>query len=212
MYTPPKFRAEKSNEATELMDQYPFAMVISHTGAQPFISHLPLTVEHAGDKLVLIGHLARANPHWKLLSRHPVTVVFQGAHTFITPKWYAENDVPTWNYSVAHVTGRVELIESFEGIMDCLKKLTKHVERHWPSGWDFYIPDDLTDPKALSRNIVGFRIHVDEINFKKKLSQNRSAADREGVLKGLRARTDDNSRSVLADMLKLYREDGELRG
>lgn len=87
--------------------------------------------------------------------------------------------------------------------MYCLKELTTHVERHWPSGWDFFIPEDLTGD-ILTRSIVGFKIIVDSINFKKKLSQNRSAADFSGILKGLQGRQDEASQLVLADMLRLY--------
>lgn len=136
------------------------------------------------------------------------TVIFHGPHTYITPKWYTENDVPTWNYSVVHVTGGVELIEDHDGIVECLKELTAHVERRWPSGWELFIPDDLSGD-ILPKSIVGFRIKVDEINFKKKLSQNRTPADRAGVLKGLEARGDDNSRWVLGEMKKLYSSTGE---
>lgn len=116
--------------------------------------------------------------------------------------------MPTWNYSTAHVTGKIELIESRDGIIDCLKELTAHIERHWPSGWEFFIPDDLTGD-ILPKSIVGFKIKADEINFKKKLSQNRTTADRAGVLKGLETRDDDNSRSILTEMKKLYSSTGE---
>jgi transcriptional regulator len=185
------------------MDQNPFATVITIVEGKPFVSHLPLTPKNLGDKIELIGHLSRANPHWKSFSNFQVTVIFHGPHTYITPKWYAGNDVPTWNYLIAHVTGKVELIESHDGIVECLKELADHIERQWPSGWEFFIPDDLAGD-ILSKNIVGFKIKIDEINFKKKLSQNRTAADQAGVLKGLESRGDDNSRSVLAEMKKLY--------
>lgn len=118
--------------------------------------------------------------------------------------------MPTWNYSSIHATGQPTLIEDTSGIIECLKELTSHVERRWPSGWDFYIPDDLTGD-VLSKNIVGFKIKIDEINFKKKLSQNRTSADRAGVLRGLESRTDDSSRAVLKEMQELYSVDGELK-
>jgi transcriptional regulator len=203
VYNPQRFKSEDTTEAFDLMDRNPFATVITVVDGKPFVSHLPLTPKKAGDRIELIGHLARANPHWKSFTNSQATVIFQGPHTYITPKWYVENDVPTWNYSTVHVTGKIELIESHDGIVECLKELTTHIERYWPSGWEFSIPDDLTSD-ILPKSIVGFRIKVDEINFKKKLSQNRSPADRAGVLKGLESRSDDNSRSVLTEMRKLY--------
>lgn len=136
-----------------------------------------------------------------VIGNSPATVIFHGPHTYITPKWYVENDVPTWNYTTVHVTGKIKLIESHDGIVECLKELAAHVERLWPSGWEFFIPDDLTGD-ILSKSIVGFRIKADEINFKKKLSQNRSPDDRAGVIKGLETRSDGNSRSILNEMRK----------
>lgn len=208
MYNPQRYRAEDSTEAFELMDKNPFATVISISDNKPFVSHLPLTPKKQGDQIELIGHLAKANPHWKLFSTAHTTAIFQGPHTYITPRWYAKNDVPTWNYSTVHATGSIQLIEDYDGIVDCLKELTAHVERHWPSGWDFFIPDDLTGD-VLTKSIVGFKIIVDSINFKKKLSQNRTPADRAGVLKGLEGRQDDASQRVLADMMRLYSKSDE---
>lgn len=210
MYNPQRFKSADPNEAFELMNQNPFATVITVIDGKPFVTHLPITPKKIDNKIELIGHLARANPHWKSFQNSNVTVIFQGPHTYITPKWYGEDDVPTWNYSTVHVTGKVELIEGSDGIVDCLKELTAHVERIWPSGWEFFIPDDLRGD-SLSKNIVGFRINVDEINYKKKLSQNRSPADRAGVLKGLEGRVDENSRMMLSEMRKLYSENGEFK-
>lgn len=202
MYNPTRFKSEDLIEAFKVMDNYPFATVISVVDGKPFISHLPLTPKINGEKIELIGHLAKANTHWKFLNQNPATILFQGAQTYITPKWYAEDNVPTWNYSVVHVTGEVELFEKTNDIIHCLKELTAHAERLWPSGWEFFIPDDLSGD-ALSQNIVGFKIRITDINFKRKLSQNRSKEDFNGVLKGLETRSDDNSRSVLAEMKKL---------
>lgn len=210
MYNPQRFKTENVSDAFDLMDRNPFATVISFCENKPFISHLPLTPNRQGDQLQLIGHLAKANLHWKMLSAAPTTVIFHGPQTYITPQWYKENDVPTWNYSTVHATGPVTLIEDYEGIVDCLKTLTAHVERHWPSGWDFYIPDDLAG-EVLGKSIVGFKMNVDAINFKKKLSQNRSPADRSGILQGLEGRSDDASHQVLADMRRLYSSNGELK-
>ena len=208
MYNPPRFKSENIKEAIELMDKYPFATVVSLHEDKSNISHLPLVPKLVGDRIELIGHMARANSHWKSLEKSITTVIFHGPHTFITPKWYAKNDVPTWNYSAVHVNGKIELIEDHDGIIECLKQLTDHTEKHWPSGWEFFVPDNLSGG-VLAKSIVGFKIIVDQINFKKKLSQNRSALDRAGILNGLESRSDENSHLVLGDMMKLYTQNGE---
>lgn len=203
MYNPQRFKSTDREEAFEFMDKNPFATIITAGEGEPFVSHLPLTPKKVGNQIELIGHLARANPHWKFFTKAPSLVIFLGAHTYITPTWYTENDVPTWNYSAIHVKGSVELVENYEGIVDGLKELASHVERYWPSGWKFFIPEDLAE-EILPKSIVGFKILVEDINFKKKLSQNRSPKDLAGILKGLEIREDAGSKAVLADMRKLY--------
>ena len=202
MYTNAHTKADSDLEgAFKLIEYYPFGTLISINNGQPVISHLPLTPIQIGSfekptDLQLIGHLARANPHSKILANGPVTVAFMGGHAYITPKWYAENDVPTWNYSAIHVTARVELIEEYDGLIDCLKTLSAHAEKQWPSGWEFFLPDDLSPRRVLEKSIVGFRLHVETLNFKKKLGLNRSLADQLGVAEGLKSRPDSESHAV----------------
>lgn len=202
MYNPARFKSEDLDEMFELMYKNPFATLITVVNGEPMISQLPLTPQRVDQKFEVIGHLARANPHWKYLNSSKSTVIFHGPHTYITPIWYTQNDVPTWNYMTVYGIGKVELIESTEGIIECLKVLTQQSESIWPSGWDFYIPEDLTNEK-LSKDIVGFRMQIESLSFKKKLSQNRSSEDREGVINGLKTRKDDQSQMIRKEMLNL---------
>ncbi len=204
MYNPERYAAKNSNQdIIEFVQKFPFATVISVSDGESSVSHLPLVINQNHENLQLIGHMAKMNPQWKTFKNSRITVIFHGAHTYITPKWYAENDVPTWNYSVAHLSGTVELIESESGIIDCLKILTAQTEISYPSGWDFFIPDDLTG-EVLTKAIIGFKINVEKIEFKKKLSQNKTPADRIGIMAGLEKRTDEQSQLVLNDMKKIY--------
>lgn len=119
------------------MERNPFATVVTVVERKPFISHLPITPKMIDGNIELIGHLAKANPHWQILSNNPTTIVFHGPHAFITPKWYTKNDVPTWNYLTVHAEGKVDLIESYEGLVDYLRELAVQSEIHWPSGWEW---------------------------------------------------------------------------
>lgn len=209
LYNPERFKSTDADEAFQLIDRYPFATLVSvDKNGEPMVSHLPLTPIQVGNQFELVGHLARANPHCQILNQSKVTAIFHGPHTYITPQWYAENDVPTWNYLTVHTQGHVELIEDVEGIVNCLKILTSHVERHWPSGWEFFIPEDLQGQR-MQKGIVAFKIKVENFNFKKKLSQRSSDQDRRGVLQGLSKRTDDNSIEVLSEMKKMYSSEGK---
>lgn len=201
MYSPPNFLSKDENEMMKFMTEFPFATLISVRNGDSVISHLPLTPIKADGKTILIGHLARANDHWKILSQQSSTAIFHGPHTYITPKWYKDDDVPTWNYSVIHAQGRIDTIESYDELVDCLKILTHHVESLWPSGWNFNIPKELTG-SSLQKSIIGIKMKVENLQYKKKLSQNRSKEDRLGVIKGLESRGDDQSHLVLDEMKK----------
>jgi transcriptional regulator len=158
MYLPSAFRNHETERSLALMRSAPFATVITvDSGGEPFVSHLPLVVEVDGDTVVCVGHMARANPHWRLLPHGQTTAIFHGPHAYITPTWYTQNNVPTWNYAVVHARGQAELIEDRAGIEACLRALTVHVERG-PGAWAFWIPDDLAD--RLDQAIVGFRLRV----------------------------------------------------
>lgn len=184
------------------MERRPFATLVSVAGGEMEITHLPLTPVREGEKVVLVGHMARANPHWRMLARGKLTAVFHGAHAYITPKWYEKNDVPTWNYSVVHATGSAVLIEDEAGVLGCLRDLTRHVEKFWPSGWEFYVPEDLE--RRLVQSIVGFRLHVDHFEFKQKLGQNKPAQSIKGVMLGLESRSATGDLELLADMKRFF--------
>lgn len=186
MYLPSYFRAEGWEE---LARENPLATVIS--GEQ--VSHLPLLLE--GD--TLIGHLARANPHASALEGE-CRVIFHGPQAYVTPLWYETDDVPTWNYLVAHVHGEARLLPP-ERTEEALRKLSDRMEG--AGGWQFYVPEDLTG--VLHKVIAGFEIKIHRVEMKAKLSQNRSAADRQGVIEGLRERGDPGDLAVARWMEKL---------
>jgi transcriptional regulator len=204
MYTPNHFKSDDTDEAFELMRDYPFATVISIDNSQPVISHLPLTPVKSKNGIQLIGHLAKANPHCQVLTKQEkITAIFHGPHTYISPEWYTAPGVPTWNYLSVHVTGTVKVSENYDETLEALKILVNHAEKKWPSGWKFSLPDPLSDPEVLMKSISAFTITVESIQFKKKLNQNYSQENIQGVIKGLSERSDENSRLIKEGMEKL---------
>ncbi len=198
MYNPPRFKQENAEEIGALVDRYPLATLISVENGEPVVSHIPLIRE--GEKL--IGHMARANPHWKILSGRPVTAIFHGPQAYITPKWYAENDVPTWNYAVVHYQGDVRLLESYPEVESCLRKLTAHVEKDVENSWEYWLPEDLASPEKVTRSIVGFEISVRRVTAKFKSLKNRSREDQERVVRALIEERGDSVSCELAEMMK----------
>ncbi len=206
MYLPGHFSVEDQGRIREIIHNYGFATVISMpAGEGPYINHLPLVVDpQSSDKLVLIGHMAKRNPQWRHFQKNTqAMVLFQGPHSYVTPTWYKSGrDVPTWNYAVVHVHGKVQLLESFSEQVEVLKLLTDKYESPRETPWEFELPSDLEDPTALTSAIISFRLEVEKIEAKFKLSQNRPALDIQGVLEGLATQKDDMSQALRKLMLE----------
>src|SRR5208282_6414758 len=153
---------------------------------EPHVSHVPL--QHhadAGKKGVLLGHMARANPHWRHFADRTSVAVFHGPHAYVSPSWYADpaNAVPTWNYAVAHVHGRAELMDEAD-TRALLDELVQRYEDGRDKPWHLQLAG--RPLAAMLEAIVGFRLTIERIDAKFKLSQNRSGDDRERVIAALR--------------------------
>lgn len=151
--------------------------------------------------------LVSLDPQWRHFnSNNPVWALINGPNAYITPSWYkTSREVPTWNYVSLELKCQVELLPGFSEITDILEKLTLEFESKEKSPWNFELPDDLQNPEALTKALMGFRLRVTQIEAKFKLSQNRSLQDQAGVLEGLTARSDDNSRKIHSLMTRLLR-------
>jgi len=182
----------------EVMEEFPFATVTSICDGKAWVNHLPIVTESADDgRIRLLGHMSRRNAQWKhMRDGSELVIAFHGPHTYINPSWYAVDDVPTWNYVAVHATGKAGLIEDYAGLIRILKKTTDHMNRRYTDQWDFFLPEDLSSEYDLTSAIVGFQMIPEKLEGKFKLSQTRSQEDRDGVVVGLRQRTDEGSRMV----------------
>lgn len=182
LYTPAHFAVGERATALELMRRHPLATVISaHADHEPMVSHLPLVAEQRGDATLLHGHLARANPHWQTWHEDArLLAIFHGPEAYVSPFAYQTREaVPTWNYAVVHAAGRVTLRHDTDAKEAVLKRLIDAHDTPYRQRWDEF---DADFRERLKAAIVAFEIVVDRIDAKFKLSQNRSAADRAGVL------------------------------
>lgn len=179
MYIPEPFRQDDLAAALQIIARYPFATVVSHV-VPPEISHVPMiAAEGAGD--TLLGHVARANPlAAQVLEGVRVTATFLGPHAYVSPTWYVTPSlVPTWNFVAVHVTGRTEPITERAQLAVLVEDLAEHFERSRDDPW---IPDY---SEGMLDAIVGFRLGIERVEAKFKLSQNRSAVDRAAVVRAL---------------------------
>jgi transcriptional regulator len=206
IYLPKRFQNENIEHSLKLIEEYPLATLTSIQDSTPFFSHIPLIAENVSDRLFLMGHMAKGNPHWKMMNEKPIHVIFNGPNEYISPKWYEKNDVPTWNYAVVHIEGHCSLIENLDGILACLKKLSKASEAKSDNPWEFWIPEDLAGPGVIEKSILGFKIEVKSLKAKFKLNQSRSEADLHGAIKGLEAQNTDSGRNMASLMHKSWYE------
>ncbi|WP_336183242.1 FMN-binding negative transcriptional regulator [Bacillus sp. 205(2023)] len=180
MYIPAPFQLSE-DEACDVIKEYGFATLFSVHDGMPYATHLPLMISN--DKNYLYGHLAQPNPQWKDIVSQSVLAVFQGPHCYISPKWYETNQaVPTWNYVSAHVYGEVELLDEEETINSMSDLVLKYESPDSP----YKIGD--VDSKLLAgmnKGVKGFKIKINKIEGKAKLSQNHSILRQELVVNQL---------------------------
>jgi transcriptional regulator len=205
MYVPPHFAESDTTRLHDLIEQYSFGLLVSQVSDEPFATHLPFLLERStGPHGTLVGHMARANPHWRALAGQTALVVFSGPHAYISPTWYeAENVVPTWNYVAVHAYGRVALVEDRDGLRDIVNRSVTVYESSLPRPWTLDGSSDVVD--RLLPHIVGFRIGVTRLEGKWKLNQNHPTERREKVVRALRERGGDDVLSVAELMAEALR-------
>lgn len=191
MYLPTAFREDRLETLHTLIRNHPLGTLIT-AGAGGLLANLiPFIVIDGGEKGILRAHVARANDQVEALRSGAETlVVFQGPQSYITPSWYAAKAehgrvVPTWNYVVVQARGTPRLIDDAAWIREQIGELTASQENRREEPWKV---SDAPEPFIMGQigAIVGVEIPIASIEGKWKVSQNRSAADREGVIEGLR--------------------------
>lgn len=203
MYIPRQFIEHDRDRLFDLMRSNNFGILITVADHTPQITHLPFLIDaEAGPNGVLYGHFARANPHWKTLNEgQPALAIFQGPHCYVSPGWYADqSNVPTWNYTVVHSRGTLELLQEKSAVLDIVSRLTEVHEQGKQNPWQVGNAGKHLD--KLLKAIVGFRIRIDTLDGKFKLSQNRSVSDQQGVIGALSNSADAGEYGVA----KLMRE------
>lgn len=166
------------------------------------INHVPFLLDTSrGPYGTLICHVARANPVWQQFSRSVASVVaFQGPNVYVSPSWYPSKHahgkaVPTWNYTAVHAHGLPVIFEDPVQLINHVTQLTGAHERTQAVPWEVSdAPSDFI--QHMARQIVGIEIPISRIIGKWKVSQNRSAADRLGVVAGLQSREEPAAREM----------------
>jgi transcriptional regulator len=202
MYIPEHFRESRSAVLHDFIRLHSFGTLVSQVEGEPFATHLPFLLDaESGPHGTLRAHVARANPHWRGLHEDAqALVMFQGPHAYVSPSWYATPvAVPTWNYTAVHAYGRPRLVEDREALRALVDDTVRAYEGAYAEPWRLERLDAAVVEKMLD-NIVGFEVRIERLEGKLKLGQNRSAADREGVIAALTRQGDEQSTAVATMM------------
>jgi len=203
VYIPEHFRVEDRAAALAFMRANPFAILVSTAGQSPFATHVPVVIREYGERLVIRGHVAKANPHWKFLQDHSTClIIFHGPHAYVSPSNYETREaVPTWNYAAVHVYGSAQMFAEPEQSLGILRDLISTFETAYEQQWDSLSE---TYQQRMLSHIVGFEVSVTRIEAKFKLSQNRTRKEQQQIIDSLAASSD----SAVSGTARLMSERG----
>ncbi|HEY3784762.1 MAG TPA: FMN-binding negative transcriptional regulator [Steroidobacteraceae bacterium] len=199
MYIPPHFLETDLTRLDWLAMHDSFGTLISMVEGTPFATHLPVLYRRDGEKVTLLGHWARSNPHWRSIEGQRALFIFHGPHAYISPRWYAEpsRNVPTWDYATAHLYGPIQVVHELEKLEEIVTALAEQYERDTARPWR--MAD--SDGRALLRGIVGFSLVAETIEIKFKLNQNHVKENVTGAIAALTAQGREDS-ATIADLMK----------
>jgi len=203
MYIPHANAEHRPETMLDFIESRAFGALVTSSPAHGlFATHLPLVLNRGrGEHGVLEGHVARGNPH-HTHEAGDALVIFQGADAYVTPSWYAAKAehgrvVPTWNYVAVHAYATLRFVDETEFLIRHLDALTNRHEAGRAMPWS--TADAPADFLAqMRRGIVGVELTITRLEGKWKMSQNRSDADIDGVVRGLASSPSDGDRAVAA--------------
>ena len=192
MYIPAHFEIQAPHELHRIVMAHPLGVLITqHNGLDA--NHLPFLLDATPDSLgTLCAHVARANPLCAAPNGSEVLVVFRGEAGYISPNAYpskheTHRQVPTWNYEVVHVHGKLTIRDDAKFVRGVVGRLTKLHEATQSQPWKMSdAPADYLD--AMVQAVVGLEIEITRIEGKSKMSQNKEPRDQQGVVHDLQAR------------------------
>jgi transcriptional regulator len=204
MYIPQNFREERVPVLHDLIEQNSFSTLITLSSTGLIASHIPMVLDREPAPLgILRGHVSRANPQWRDISADvQALAIFYGPHHYITPSWYPSKTetgrvVPTWNYVAVHAYGPFRIVENPDWLHSHLTNLTTAHEAQFSKPWNLEdAPVEYIE--AMAKGIVGVELRIQRLEGKWKVSQNRSASDRDGVVRGLEELDSPESRAMAA--------------
>ena len=205
MHIPSKFKQKNESQLKDLIREYPFATLITQSESGIEATHLPVILNCIKGKDIIQAHIAKANKIWEVVKEgSEILLIFNGPNCYISPNYYPTKKetgkaVPTWNYVVVHVKGRISFIHDEKWVYSMIDSLTSIHESNQDIPWSMADAPETFIKKMLPA-IVGIEISIDSIEGQWKLSQNQPQANKLGVVKGLEPHKSDVSKLVKNQM------------
>lgn len=202
MYIPKYYREEDRPKILAFLRQNNFAALVTYDGERPIATNIPVEVVESEDGWTIYGHISRANPQKKTFGGQEALLIFQGAHTYISARWYAEVDVPTWDYMIVHVYGKVREIQG-EELYSVLSRLVQYHESNSSYRLE-ELPQEMVQTEM--KGIIGFAVDVTRIEGGYKLSQGKTEEERKNIVGELEKRGDEDSKEIAVAIRKQSRK------
>lgn len=182
MYPPPHHQSHDIEKMISVIKHFPLGMLVTAKDGKPFVTHIPFIYNETSKRL--IAHLDRSNPQIETLKDDAeVTVVFNGPDTYISPSIYTTPQLPTWNYIIVHITGKLKLLNDPETVKQTMIDMTEFLEGE---AQKFILQKDDSRMERFLNYIQAFEIEVTNWEGKFKLSQDKNVQDFENAKKELK--------------------------
>jgi transcriptional regulator len=203
MYVSPHFAERELSVLHDTIEAVRFGQLVLSAGDVPLAAHIPFVLHRdAGDHGTLLAHVARRDPLARHLDGREALAIFGGPSAYVSPRFCPTGGLPTYNYLAVHAHGRPRPLRDSDAVLAHLAELAAVHERSLPDPW--LLADAPADYLArLLPHITAFSFPIDALQGKRKLSQNRAAEDRDGIIRGLRARGSDADLAI-ADTMAAY--------
>ena len=199
MYVPEYFNIKDMDTIMDFVSENGFALLLTASSDDVLNTLIPIIAKRNDSHVTLTGHMARANPHWKTAEGKRSSILFLSPHHYISPRWYTiEKSVPTWNYSAVRMSGIFQTVSRAES-----KEIVMALSKIYDPEWASLGKEKEQYYEKMVDEIVGFRLDVQDIMCKMKLSQNRPVADRHKVIENLK-KEKGNDAEMVAAMMEHY--------
>lgn len=194
MYIPKHYTEKDKDQAIAFMQRFHFGTIISNNKNRPIATHLPFVISEKKDQLILSAHFAKANEQWSSISTNDVLVIFTEPHAYVSPTHYnKKQNVPTWNYLAVHAYGQLKIVSEQNEVFKMLEQMMLSFEPAYKKQWNEL---SLEYKSGMANGIVAFEIEVTELQFQKKLSQNKKENERQNIINSFSKSADQNENMI----------------